>query len=135
MKKLMLVLMALSMFAFIGCGDKGAVNDVVQKAAISSAAYAICKNNPEAIPAIKPLCEAPQEQLADALAELIAKYDGAIEDPFLKMQANIILKAFMDEYGVDLLDPDLDLSAIDLEEIQPFIDAVCAGVTAAELAR
>ena len=39
------------------------------------------------------------------------------------------------EYGIDLLSPDFDFSTLDLEEIQPFIDAVCNGATAAELAQ
>jgi hypothetical protein len=133
MKKLLIVLAIFAMF--IGCASGGdQINDALQQSAVSSASYLICKNNPSAIPEVKAICIAPQDQLADQIAKLLQGYDTVIEDPFLKMQADIILKAFMDQYGIDLLSPDFDFSQLDLDEIQPFVDAVCSGAVAAELA-
>jgi hypothetical protein len=133
MKKLSI---ALIVFALIGCASGGSqLNDALQQSAVSSASYLICKNNPSAIPEVKAICVAPQDQLADQIAKLVQGYDTVIEDPFLKMQADIIIKAFADQYGIDLLAPDFDFSQLDLEAIQPFLDAVCNGAVAAELAQ
>ena len=134
MKKLSIALIVISVL--IGCASGGGqLNDAIQKSAVSIATYQICKNNPDAIQSVKAVCVAPQDQLADKIAELMQKYDSAIDDPFMKMQADIILKAFMDEYGIDLLSPDFDFSTLNLDEIQPFIDAVCSGAVAAQLAQ
>lgn len=129
--KTIIAILALCVFGLFGCSG-GGVNDAFQQSAISSASYMICKQNPEAIPAMKAVCMASDDQLGVELVKLYAKYDSAIEDPFLKMQADILLEALMDEYGFDLLNPNIDLAEVTGEELRPFVDYVCVGVAAAE---
>lgn len=117
----------------VGCSGGG--NDAVQNAFISSASYKICQDNPDAIGAIKVVCEAPDADLGAELAKLYAKYNTAIEDPFLRMQADILITAFMEEYDINIADPDFDFSILSGEEIRPFVDAICVGAEAAEAAR
>lgn len=119
-----------------GCAmGGGVVEDAVYQSSVSTSAYLICQKNPDAIPKIMAVCAAPDNQFAEALAGLYASYDEAIDDPFLKLQADIILKAFADQYGVDLTDPGFDFSALDPGDTRPFVDLVCAGAAAAAIAR
>jgi len=130
--KVLALIMALVAFGFVGCASDGDVGQVAQNTIISSAAYKLCLDNPGVVPAMSAVCSAPDDALATELMALYAKYDEAIDDPFLRMQAKILLDAFAAQYGVNLSDMDVDLSGLAGEELRPFVDSVCIGVDAAK---
>ena len=131
--KRILALIFIVAFMF-GCSGGGEMDKVVQSVVISSASYKICQDNPEAIGAIKIACEAPDADLGAELAQLYAKYSMAIDDPFLRMQTDILIAAFMDQYGINIADPMFDFSILDGDEIRPFVDAMCVGANSADMA-
>jgi hypothetical protein len=133
MKRLLVLLFIFTMvMAMVGCSGG---NDAVQNALISMASYQICRDNPEAVEAIKIVCVSPQIDLGAKLAELYAKYETEVEDPFIRAQVNILINAFLEEYGIDVSDPSFDFSVLDGDEIRPFVDAICVGAAAAEAAQ